>query len=222
MAASPAEARRISLIRDAEMEHTIAKFVTPLFTAAGLSPEAVSIHIVNDRSLNAFVAGGQKIFINTGLILAAKSPQQIIGVLAHEIGHIAGGHLARTQDALRNATVQAVIAMVLGAAALVSNTAGGAEAAPAIILGGQQVAGRSLLRYTRTQESAADQAAVSLLAETGLSPQGLLEFIEILGDQQALLAERQDPYARSHPLTRRRISILRNQVQNSRHRVTPQ
>ncbi|MDP7427436.1 MAG: M48 family metalloprotease, partial [Alphaproteobacteria bacterium] len=135
-----AEARRIALIRDAEVEHTIGNFAAPLFTAAGLDASAVRVLIVKDRALNAFVAGGQKIFVNTGLLLATGSPQQLIGVLAHETGHISGGHLARTQDALRNASVPAIIGMVLGAAAMVSGAPGGAQAAPAILLGGQHAA----------------------------------------------------------------------------------
>ncbi len=215
-----AEARRIALIRDAEVEHTIGNFAAPLFTAAGLDASAVRVLIVKDRALNAFVAGGQKIFVNTGLLLATGSPQQLIGVLAHETGHISGGHLARTQDALRNASVPAIIGMVLGAAAMVSGAPGGAQAAPAILLGGQHAASRTFLKYSRTQESAADQAAVTLLAETGRSPQGLLDFLGILGEQDLLSRQSQDPYAQSHPLNRQRTDLLRRHAETSKYRQT--
>ena len=98
-----AEAARISLIRDAEIDNTIEAYATPLFKGAGLDADAVRVHIVKDPSLNAFVAGGMNLFLNTGLLLAAKSPGQIIGVIARETGHIVGGHLARTEEALRGA-----------------------------------------------------------------------------------------------------------------------
>ena len=216
--ATTAEARRIALIRDAELEHTIGNFAAPLFTAAGLDASAVRVLIVKDRALNAFVAGGQKIFVNTGLLLATKSPQQLIGVLAHETGHISGGHLARTQDALKNASVPAIIGMVLGAAAMVSGAPGGAQAAPAILLGGQHAAGRTFLKYSRNQESAADQAAVTLLTKIGQSPQGLLDFLGILGEQDLLSRQSQDPYAQSHPLNRQRTDLLRRRVEASKFR----
>ena len=214
VAATPAAARTLSLIRDAEIEDTIRAYTTPLFAAAGLDAEAVEVHIVNSRDLNAFVAGGQKIFIFTGLLQASTSPSQIIGVLAHETGHILGGHLARTQDALRSASNQAILAMVLGAAAIV---AGQGQAGSAVIAGGQQLAQRGLLSYSRTQESAADQAALRLLDATGQSARGIAEFLEILGDQEALLPESQDPYVLTHPMTRERIAAVQRHLVVSPH-----
>ena len=214
----PAEARQLSLIRDAEIEHTIRGYATPLFGAAGLDTRSVRIHIVNDSGLNAFVAGGQNIFIFTGLLMASDTANQIIGVLAHETGHIAGGHLARTRDALRGASAQAILAIVLGAAATV---AGQAQVGAAIISGGPEFARRSLLRYSRTQEAAADQAAVTYLNRSGQSARGMLEVIEKLGDQESLLARSQDPYVRSHPLTRERIALLRDRVAKSRYGNVP-
>src|ERR1700730_10496103 len=107
----------ISFIRDAEIEATIRQFVSPVFTVAGLDAAIIRIYLVNDPRLNAFVAAGQNLFLHTGLLIRSQSPNQVIGVAAHETGHIAGGHLARTQEALRNATIQGIIAMVLGAAA---------------------------------------------------------------------------------------------------------
>src|SRR5258708_11209137 len=116
---------RINLIRDAEIENTIRTFVTPIWKAAGLDPNAVEIMIVQDNSLNAFVAGGQRIFINTGLIMRTETPNQLIGVLAHESGHIAGGHLARMQEELRSLTTPQILEMILGAGALAGGAASG-------------------------------------------------------------------------------------------------
>lgn len=208
----PAQARRVSFIRDAEIEDTIRLFGTPLFAIAGLEPSAVRVYLVNDPSLNAFVAGGQKIFINTGLLIASDNANQVIGVMAHETGHIRGGHLARTQDALRDASAQSIVAYVLGAAAVF---AGRGQAGSAIIAAGTQVAQRSFLKYSRVQENSADQAALSILRQTGQSARGMLAFFEKLGDQEALLTASQDPYVRTHPLTRSRVDTIRAAVARS-------
>ncbi|MBT5037981.1 MAG: M48 family metalloprotease, partial [Rhodospirillaceae bacterium] len=110
--APPVEAKGLSLIRDTEVENTIRAYAAPLFTAAGLDAAAVKVHIVNDSRLNAFVAGGMNLFVNTGLLMASDNPDQIIGVFAHETGHIAGGHLARTREAVENATAEAILAYI--------------------------------------------------------------------------------------------------------------
>ena len=212
-AADPASAKGISLIRDAETEHIIHQIAAPLFSAAGLDASAVQVHIVNDRTLNAFVAGGQKIFINTGLLLMVEDINEIAGVIAHETGHISGGHLARTHDAIRNASATSILAMALGAAAALG---GQGQAGSAIIAGGQQLAERSFLSYSRSQESSADQAAVKILAAVGQSAQGLYTFLDRIRNQEALAKSRQDPYVRSHPLTRDRLRFLKDQITRSR------
>ncbi len=202
-----------SFIRDAEIENTIRVYGAPLFAAAGLAPEAVRVHLINDKALNAFVAGGQNIFIYTGLLMAADTPNQVIGVIAHETGHIAGGHLARSLDAIQDASAQSLLAVLLGAAVMIG---GGGAAGGAIIAGGTQAAQRSFLQYSRTQESAADQAGLRLLDVTQQSAAGLYAFLEKLGDQEALLATSQDPYVRTHPLTRERLATIKFHVDNSR------
>jgi len=216
LASSPAVAQGgISLIRDAEIERTIQSYATPLFAAAGLDPGSVQVYLVNDRRLNAFVAGGQRLFLNTGLIARAQTPNQLIGVIAHETGHIAGGHLARLQDALGQASVTAIVATLLGLAAAAA--AGDGRAAGAAILGGLQVAERTLLKYNRVQESAADQAALTYLDRTGQSAAGMRQFFDHLADQELLAAIRQDPYMRTHPLTRERMDAVEAHIARSPH-----
>ncbi|MBT3702275.1 MAG: M48 family metallopeptidase [Alphaproteobacteria bacterium] len=200
---------RVSLIRDAEIEHSIRAFATPLFAAAGLDAKAVSVHIVNDRTLNAFVAGGQRIFINTGLILAVDSASEILGVLAHESGHIIGGHLIRTREAMESANTQSIIAMILGMAAIVGSKG---DVGSAVISGGGHVAQRSLLRYSRIQESIADQSAIRIMAKANYAPDGMLAMLQKLRGQETLITSRQDPYVRSHPLTSDRITTMREAV----------
>lgn len=202
----------ISLVRDAEIETTIRAYAAPLFAAAGLSNDAITVHLVNDRVLNAFVAGGQRIFINTGLLIRSERPAQVIGVLAHEIAHIAGGHLARMGGAIEDATTAMILSMLFGAAAAV---AGSGDAAMAAVLGGQQVAERSFLAFTRSQESAADQAGAGYLEQTGQSVSGLIEFLRIIGQQDLLHSARQDPYARTHPMTPERVAALESRLSRS-------
>lgn len=203
--AAEAQRRGASLVRDAEIENTIRAYAAPLFAAAGLNNDAITVHLVNDRVLNAFVAGGQRIFINTGLLIRAERPAQVIGVLAHEIAHIAGGHLARMGGAIEDATTAMILSMLFGAAAAV---AGSGDAAMAAVLGGQHLAERSFLAFTRSQESAADQSGAGYLEQTGQSASGLIEFLQILGQQDLLHSTRQDPYARTHPMTPERVAAL--------------
>lgn len=214
---APAGAQRgkLAFIRDSEVENTIRTFATPLLEAAGLDPAALRIFLVQDKTLNAFVAGGQNIFFHTGLLIRAEHPGQLIGVIAHEIGHISGGHLARGQGAVEGATAEALAAMILGAAVGVATGRG--DAGSAIMMGGQQVATRNLLAFSRSQEQSADQTAVRLLDATGQSSTGIVEFFDILGDQELLIADRQDPYVRTHPLTRDRVNFVRNHVELSPH-----
>ena len=200
-------------IRDTEIEADIQAMMAPIWKVAGLDPNALHIYLIQDKQLNAFVAGGQNEFINTGVILRAKTPNQLIGVLAHETGHISGGHLTRFQEAARNASIEGIIAMVVGAAASVAGRGSGGGAA---MLPAEGVAERAFLQYSVGQEAAADQAALSFLDRSGQSARGLLEFFQILQGEELLSGIRQDPYVRSHPLTSQRIEYMRHHVERSR------
>ncbi len=219
LAPAIAEAQRISLIRDAETENIIRAMTAPLFTAAGLNANDVHIYLIRDNQLNAFVAGGQNVFINTGTIMRAERPNQLIGVVAHETGHIAGGHLSRWNDQLAGASATALASMLLGIGAAIATGQG--AAAGAIAGAGQTIATANVLQFSRTQESSADQAGVTFLDRTSQSPKGLLEFFEILWGQELLSGSRQAPYLRTHPLTRERMDFVRNAVQTSRFSNRP-
>lgn len=207
------QSQRRSFIRDAEVENTIRAYAAPLFQAAGLDPDGVRIHLINDSSLNAFVAGGQNLFLHTGLLIRSENASQVIGVIAHETGHIAGGHLVRIQDAAGNAGTEALMGMLLGAA--LGAASGRGDVGAAVMMGSQEAAMRNLLAFSRTQEASADQAGLSYLEATHQTAKGLLEFFDILGDQELLVAARQDPYVRTHPLTRDRVANVRQFVNNS-------
>jgi predicted Zn-dependent protease len=212
---TPLEARAqgISFIRDAEIEGTIRSYMTPVFRAAGLEPSAVRVYLVKNNELNAFVTGGQNVFVNTGLLLRTENSSQVIGVLAHETGHIANGDLSRVQDAISGVSAQTIVGMVLGTAAAI---AGGRPDLGAAILGGSQRMGlNSILHYTQTQEYSADLAAVRYLERAKMSAKGLLEFLQILGDQDLVAHSRQVDYARTHPLGRDRVDALQIQIKKA-------
>lgn len=219
IAPAGAQSNKISLIRDAETENIIRTYSTPIFQAAGLNPGDVRIHIVNDRTLNAFVAGGQRLFINTGLILQSAHSGQLIGVIAHEVGHISGGHLSKMEDELRRASAQQILALILGGAAAIGTGRG--DAGAAVIMGGASAAMRGFLAFNRTQESAADAAALQFLDHTGQSARGLLEFLQVLEKQDPRTPDRQDPYLRTHPLSRERIEVMLQHVAASSHSAKP-
>ena len=216
VASNPAQA---ATIRDAEIEHTIRSYASPLLTANGLEPSDVTFHIVKDDSVNAFVTGGQNIFLTTGMLMAAAHPGQVIGVLSHELGHITGGHLARLSSAFGQRRKQALIGRVIGVA--MGILAKDARVVTATSAKAQDIARKSLHKYTRSQEQAADQAAINTLDHNRMSARGLLEFLELLQNQELLVRSRQDPYLISHPLTSSRIAFVRNHIAGSSFSNTP-
>lgn len=213
LAASPATGATV--IRDAEIESTIEAIAHPIFTAARLDPESVDVYILRDDRLNAFVAGGQNLFLNTGLIVRSQTPDQLAGVIAHETGHIAGGHLTRAREAQARAGTSTLVGALLGAAAAV---AGAPQLGTAILAGGATVAESGFLKFSRGQEQVADQAAVNYLAALEMSPEGLLEFFRVLDTQNLRLNSGGNPYTRTHPLTRDRIVFMEEQVAASPYR----
>ena len=200
-------------IRDTEIGATIQAFATPLFTVADLTPEEVRIYIIKDETLNAFVAGGQNLFLNTGLLMETKNPAELIGVIAHEIGHISGGHLVRTTGAIRNASNAALLGLILGAATTL--TTGRADIGVAVYQGTTGAGQAALLQYNRAQESSADHAAVRFLDATGQSSRGMHDFLETLSGEELLAPARRSPYANTHPLTQDRINFVASHAAQS-------
>jgi predicted Zn-dependent protease len=208
------------VIRDAETEQLLRDYVTPILKAAGVNVGATRVVLIGDRSFNAFVAGGRKIFVNVGALMESKTPNEIIGVLAHETGHIAGGHLAALHQEMSNAMIMSVIGMMAGAAGVYATSrAGGNPNRPGnvgadatgqagLILGPQELVRRSLLSYVRGQEEAADRAAVKYLTATGQSAKGLLTTMERFQNDSLFSSANVDPYLQSHPMPRERLSNL--------------
>ncbi|MEM6487263.1 MAG: M48 family metalloprotease [Pseudomonadota bacterium] len=203
--AVPARVQAQSLIRDSEIERTLDAMTRPILAAAGLPPQSVAIYIINDRSLNAFVAGGRNMFLHTGLMIELDTPEQLQGVIAHEIGHIAGGHQARRQQALESATGPALLGLALGIAAA---AAGAGEAGLGIGLGAQGAVQRALLSYSRGEEAAADQAALSYMNRAGIDPRGLRDVIARFRGQEVLTIGQLDPYTQTHPLSTDRMQLI--------------
>lgn len=208
MSTAPASAQDdpgVSIIRDTEIEAILRKDCDPIFIAAGLTPQNVQIHIVGDKELNAFSAAGQQVFLNTGLIIETKNPNELIGVVAHETGHIAGGHIARSGEMGRSGIAPLILGMGLGVLAAI---AGAPDAAAGLIYSSSYFAQLSVLGYSRVQESAADQAAVTYLEKSGQSAEGLVDFFNNFRYQEVFSDEKKYPFFRDHPLSDDRIEAL--------------
>jgi predicted Zn-dependent protease len=207
----------LPVIRDAEIEQLLRDYTQPILRAAGLAQQNVQVTIINDRTFNAFVMDGRRIFINAGALIDAKVPNEVIGVLAHETGHMAGGHLSRLRQQLANAQAASIIAMILGlGGAVAASRSGGAAGNPAAaILGPQESIRRSLLSYQRAQEEQADRAGVKFLAATGQSAKGMSETFRRLSDQILFAAQNADPYMQSHPMPAERVAALEILAKNS-------
>lgn len=195
-----------SILRDAETEAFMADMSGDLVKAAGMQPRNVQVMVINDPEINAFVAGGQYVWVHSGLIAQADNVNQLQGVVAHELGHIEGGHVIRT-DGIKEATSITLLSLVLGAAAI---AAGGAEAGMGIMGLGQQVGMSKYLAFSRAQESSADLAGARYLSGAHLSGKGSLEFFKKLQNQEYRLAiPQENSYGRTHPLSGERINVLR-------------
>lgn len=198
-----------SILRDAETERLLQDMLDPLAEAAGLGAGAVQVVLVSDNSINAFVAGGQRIYIHTGLIAAADTVGEVQGVLAHELGHITGGHIIRHSEGAGNAMRITLLSTLAGIAAAL---AGGGDAAMGVLALGQQVATGTYLSFRRDQEASADAAGVQYLSAAGISGRGSLAFFAKLQNEEfrrGISQSRENEYARTHPLSGTRIATLR-------------
>lgn len=213
-----AQSQAQSLLRDTEIEETLREFSTPLLRAGGLNPRSVDIYIVNDSELNAFVTRGQNIFLHSGLIMRADTPNELKGVIAHEAGHIVGGHIVRSDYGNRSAYGAMLLAAGVGLAAILAGEGG---AGAAILGGATQFGAVEALAYSRVNESSADQYAAQFLETTGQSGQGLIDFFENFRAQEVLSQSRRYEYFRSHPLSANRIDQLRERVAESPFTDTP-
>jgi predicted Zn-dependent protease len=203
-AARPAAAQ--SVLRDSETELLFRDIAKPLITAAGLDPKSTQVVLLNDSEINAFVATGQTVYIQSGLLVAADNVNQLQGVVAHELGHVAGGHSIRMSEGQSEAAGISIATVVLGALAM---AAGAGDAGMGIMMAGQRAAIGRFLAFSRTQESSADLAGAKYLSAAGVSGKGSIEFFKKLQNQEFRLAvAEKDSYDRTHPLSSERINAL--------------
>ncbi|MEO5492481.1 MAG: M48 family metalloprotease [Sphingomonas sp.] len=199
-------ARAQSILRDAETEALFKDMSRQMIIAAGLSPNNVQVVLINDDSINAFVAGGQTVYIHSGLIAAADNANQVQGVIAHELGHIADGHVVLADAGYKPAMGISILSMVLGIAAV---ALGAGEAGAGIFAAGQQAALGKVLAFTRVQESTADATGAKFLREAGISGKGMLQFFKKLANEEYSYGMANiDPYAQTHPLSNERVASL--------------
>jgi len=201
------------LIRDAEIEQALKQLARPVLQAAGFGSNRIRLLVINSSKPNAFVVDANHIFIHSGLITRLKSPQALQAVIAHELAHIANGHLTRRAANARVARSAAAIGLALSAVAAAS---GAREAAAGIAIGSQSSAQRLFFAHTRAEEASADQSALRYMRRAGLDPAAMLEVLELFRGQEALRPGRQDPYARTHPLSSDRLRAVKGFVAGSK------
>lgn len=213
--ASRAQAQGLPLIRDAEIEALLQDYSKPIFEAAGFGGGRVTVRVINNDSFNAFVLDGANVFVNTGTLTQASTPNEVIGVIAHESGHIAGGHMAALRARIAKDQTRALLTQVLGIGAMVAGGVSGGDSGretmqggAAIMQGGSSVIIKGLLAERRSQESAADQAGIKFLTATKQSGKGMLDTFERFKEQEYLTDQFQDPFIRSHPLSADRLARL--------------
>jgi predicted Zn-dependent protease len=205
--------RGLPLIRDTEIEQLLREYAQPILKTAGLAKQNVRVVILSDRSFNAFVMDGRHIFINAGALFDAKTPNEIIGVFAHETGHLAGGHLLRLREQLASAQTASIIAMLASVGAMVAGarsgaSEGGGNVGGAAVMAPQAAIMRSLLAYVRTQEDQADHAGVKFLTATNQSPKGMVDLFKRLTSESLFNSRYIDPYMQSHPMPAERVAAL--------------
>jgi len=215
-----AQTRGPPILRDTEAEQLLRDYTRPILRAAGLEKQNIQMVIINEGSFNAFVADGRRIFVNYGAIMQSETPNQIIGVLAHETGHLAGGHLAKLREQLANAQTQMIIAMLLGAGAMVAGARSGpgsglTQAGAAAVQAPQEMIKRTLLAYVRQHEEAADKAGVKYLNATGQSAKGMYETFKRFTNDSMFAVRGADPYLMSHPMPVERVEALEGLARSS-------
>ena len=222
--AQPAAAQAISLVRDTEIERVLHQYEDPILNVAGLDPHLIRIYMIQDPTINAFAMHGPgesettDIFVNTGLIMQLKSPNEVTGVLAHETGHIAGGDLTRDTHAMAKASIPMLIGLAAGVAAMI---AGQGNAGMAAVGLGAQAAQSQFLAFSRAQEATADQRGQKFLLLTHQSGRGMLEVFERTADQAAMSARYNQPLISDHPADRDRIDLMEREVEASPYKDVP-
>ena len=221
MSGALAQGKGPPVIRDTEAEQLLRDYTRPILRAAGLEKQNIQVVIINDSAFNAFVADGHRIFVNYGAIMQSETPNQLIGVLAHETGHLAGGHLAKMREQVSRAQTQMIIAMLLGAGAMVAGASSGssngglANAGAAAISAPQEMIRRNLISYVRAQEENADRAGVKFLTATGQSARGMYETFKRFANDSLFAAHGADPYLQSHPMPADRVAALEGLARSS-------
>jgi len=214
----PAAAQGITLLQDTETERLLRSYEEPILAVAGIDPGAVRMYIVNDTDLNAFVAEGQNVFSNAGLFIQLRTPNELIGVLAHETGHMAGGHLIRGSDAIAKAEIPMLLSMALGIGAAIA----GAGEAGMILMGiGQAAAESQFYQFSRVQEATADQMGQKYLRLTHQSGLGMVNVFTRMANEEAMLVKNPEQFATSHPASRDRVENMREIADASPYRDVP-
>ncbi|MCY4305492.1 MAG: M48 family metalloprotease [Aestuariivita sp.] len=215
---SASSASTKELLRDADIENALNQLATPILSAANLERHDIKILVVDDQAINAFIINNRAIFINYGLILKASTPEMLQAVIAHEAAHIANGHIPRRTESVRNAQSLSRFGIAL---AIAAGVAAGPDVATGLAIGTSGSSWRNFLKHTRAEEAAADQTALIYMQKAKVDPNGMVELHQLIRSQESLSESRQDPYMRSHPLTKNRIRAAKTMVDLNNTEIQP-
>ncbi len=207
------EARALTVVRDSEVEYIIRELTTPVFRVAGLNSDSIKVYVLQSDDLNAFVMGGQNIFITTGLLTYSNNPDIVVGVVAHEVGHIVGGHLIASKEEMQNLRRKMMLGVIIGAAAGVAT--GSTDVGVGTALGASNAPISSYMKFSRTQESAADHAGIKYLTQLGVSPYGLINFLNDLNKNERSFYDKSNAYLSTHPMSQDRVDYLKTYVKDN-------
>jgi predicted Zn-dependent protease len=208
-----ANANAFTVIRDSEIEFIIRELTTPVYKVAGLDASSIKVYVLQSDDLNAFVMGGQNIFITTGLLTYSENPEVMIGVVAHEVGHIVGGHLISSKEEMQNLRKKMLLGVLFGAAAGVAT--GSTDVGVGSAIGASNAPISSFMKFSRTQESAADNAGIKYLTQLGISPDGLIKFLGDLGKNERSFYDKSNAYMSTHPISQDRIDNIKSYTEKN-------
>ena len=199
--------QNLNIVRDAEIENFFHDLSFPIVESSTIKGTKINFYLDKQNYINAFVTSGPKIFITTELLIKTNSVDQIAGVIAHEIGHITGGHLSKRYNAYEDSMFTTMISSILAVGAI---AAGSPSAGSAILMGGEHIRNQQILSFSRNQESYADQTAIKLLKKSNYSVKGLYELFEILERKERF--SKINPYNQTHPLSIERKRVIEDHI----------
>ena len=198
-----------ALIKDPWLQQSLEQIVWQINAVAGLNAP-MGLVIINDKQINAFAVPSGLIGINVGLLDKAKSLDEIVSVIAHEIAHVSQRHYQHRNDEKTKQLLMQAGGLLAGVAA---SKVGDGDAAAAVMLGSQAISANAAASYSRGQEREADRIGMQIMNQAGYDVNAMPSFFATLDQQNPVKSNTLIPsFILSHPLTADRISEARARV----------